>query len=58
LPRCAAKQWSNERRRKLHELYTALVPNVRGAEHAIEARADEFNLVMSASEAMTSRTCA
>jgi len=31
-------------------VYTALVPNVRGAERAIEARANEINLVMSASE--------
>ncbi|PIM53406.1 hydroxymethylglutaryl-CoA lyase [Roseateles chitinivorans] len=31
-------------------VYTVLVPNVRGAERAIEARADELNLVMSASE--------
>lgn len=31
-------------------LYTSLVPNVRGAERAIEAKADELNLVMSASE--------
>jgi len=31
-------------------LYGALVPNVRGAERAIDARADELNLVMSASE--------
>ena len=30
-------------------VYTALVPNLRGAERAIEARADELNLVMSAS---------
>ncbi|AVS91471.1 hydroxymethylglutaryl-CoA lyase [Paracidovorax avenae] len=30
--------------------YAALVPNVRGAERAIEARTDELNLVMSASE--------
>ncbi|MBX3654330.1 MAG: hydroxymethylglutaryl-CoA lyase [Ramlibacter sp.] len=30
--------------------YTVLVPNVRGAERAIEARADELNLVMSVSE--------
>ncbi len=29
--------------------YTALVPNLRGAERAIDGRADEFNLVMSAS---------
>lgn len=41
----------------LHEIerrpgvrYTALVPNVRGAQAAIEACADELNLVMSASE--------
>ncbi|WCM91739.1 hydroxymethylglutaryl-CoA lyase [Acidovorax sp. NCPPB 2350] len=31
-------------------LYTALVPNVRGAERAIESRADGLNLVMSVSE--------
>lgn len=31
-------------------VYTALVPNLRGAERAIEARVDELNLVMSASE--------
>ena len=31
-------------------VYTCLVPNRRGAERAIEARADELNLVMSASE--------
>lgn len=30
--------------------YTVLVPNVRGAERAMESRPDEFNLVMSASE--------
>jgi hydroxymethylglutaryl-CoA lyase len=30
--------------------YTVLVPNLRGAERAIEARADELNLVMSVSE--------
>ena len=29
---------------------TVLVPNVRGAERALESRADEFNLVMSTSE--------
>jgi hydroxymethylglutaryl-CoA lyase len=29
--------------------YTALVPNARGAERAIDGRVDEFNLVMSAS---------
>jgi hydroxymethylglutaryl-CoA lyase len=31
-------------------VYAALVPNLRGAERAIEARADELNLVMSATE--------
>src|SRR5258708_22287917 len=31
-------------------LYTALVPNARGAERAIAAGVDELNLVMSASE--------
>ncbi len=31
-------------------VYSALVPNVRGAERAIESRADELNLVMSASQ--------
>ena len=31
-------------------IYSALVPNVRGAERAIDAHTDEFNLVMSASE--------
>ena len=31
-------------------VYTALVPNVRGAERAIESRTDELNLVMSASQ--------
>jgi hydroxymethylglutaryl-CoA lyase len=30
--------------------YTALVPNVRGAQRAIDAHVDEMNLVMSASE--------
>jgi hydroxymethylglutaryl-CoA lyase len=30
--------------------YTVLVPNVRGAERAIDAHADELNLVMSATE--------
>ncbi len=30
-------------------VYTALVPNVRGAERAIDGHTDEFNLVMSAS---------
>jgi hydroxymethylglutaryl-CoA lyase len=36
--------------RRAGVVYSALVPNVRGAERAIEARADELNLVMSASE--------
>jgi hydroxymethylglutaryl-CoA lyase len=31
-------------------VYTALVPNVRGGERALECRTDEFNIVMSASE--------
>jgi hydroxymethylglutaryl-CoA lyase len=31
-------------------VYSALVPNLRGAERAIESKADELNLVMSASE--------
>ena len=31
-------------------IYSALVPNVRGAERAIDTNTDEFNLVMSASE--------
>ena len=31
--------------------YTVLVPNVRGAERALESHADEWNLVMSTSEA-------
>jgi len=31
-------------------LYAALVPNLRGAERAVDAGADELNLVMSASE--------
>ncbi len=31
-------------------VYTALVPNVRGAERAIDAHVDEMNLVMSASD--------
>ncbi len=36
--------------RKPGVIYSALVPNVRGAERAIESRTDELNLVMSASE--------
>ena len=31
-------------------IYTALIPNARGAERALECRVDEFNLVMSVSE--------
>ena len=44
--------------RKPGVIYSALVPNVRGAERAIDARTDEFNLVMSASETTTWQTCA
>ncbi len=40
----------NEIRRVPGVVYSALVPNVRGAERAIESKADELNLVMSASE--------
>ena len=36
--------------RKPGIVYSALVPNVRGAERAIDAGADELNLVMSATE--------
>ena len=36
-------------RRKPGVVYSALVPNLRGAERAIESGADELNLVMSAS---------
>jgi hydroxymethylglutaryl-CoA lyase len=39
-----------EIRRAPGVVYTCLVPNLRGAERAIEARADELNLVMSCSE--------
>ena len=38
-----------EIRRMPGVVYSALVPNLRGAERAIESRADELNLVMSAS---------
>lgn len=31
-------------------VYTALVPNLRGAERALDSQVDEFNIVMSASE--------
>lgn len=37
-------------RRRAGVEYTVLVPNRRGAERALEARADELNLVMSVSE--------
>jgi hydroxymethylglutaryl-CoA lyase len=37
-------------RREPGVVYTALIPNVRGGERALECRVDEFNLVMSASE--------
>src|SRR5262245_39205501 len=36
--------------RRAGVVYTALVPNARGAERAIDAGVDEMNLVMSASE--------
>jgi hydroxymethylglutaryl-CoA lyase len=36
--------------RNLAIIYTALIPNVRGAERAIECEIDEFNIVMSVSE--------
>ncbi|SHM92529.1 hydroxymethylglutaryl-CoA lyase [Rhizobacter sp. OV335] len=39
-----------EIRRRPGVVYSALVPNVRGAQRAIDARSDELNLVMSASE--------
>eukprot|EP01137_Pigoraptor_chileana_P000321 Opistho-2@36312 len=39
-----------EIRRKPGVVYSALIPNARGAERAIDARVDEMNLVMSASE--------
>ena len=39
-----------EIRRKPGVIYSALVPNVRGVERAIDAQTDELNLVMSASE--------
>lgn len=39
-----------EIRRQPGVVYSALVPNRRGAERAIESNADELNLVMSASE--------
>lgn len=45
-----AEQVLREIRRVPGVVYSALVPNVRGAERAVEARADELNLVMSASQ--------
>ena len=45
-----AEQVLREIRRMPGVVYTALVPNVRGAERAVESKADELNLVMSASE--------
>lgn len=45
-----AEQVLREIRRVPGVVYTALVPNVRGAERAIESQVDELNLVMSASE--------
>jgi hydroxymethylglutaryl-CoA lyase len=45
-----AEQVLREIARAPDVVYSALVPNVRGAERAIDARADELNLVMSASE--------
>ena len=45
-----AEQVLREIRRNPGVAYSALVPNVRGAERAIESRADEMNLVMSATE--------
>ncbi len=45
-----AEQVLREITRQSGVVYSALVPNVRGAERAVESRADELNLVMSASE--------
>jgi hydroxymethylglutaryl-CoA lyase len=45
-----AERVLREIRRRPGVVYTALVPNVRGAERAIDAHTDELNLVMSASE--------
>lgn len=45
-----AEQVLREIRRAPTVVYSALVPNVRGAERAVESLADELNLVMSASE--------
>ena len=45
-----AEQVLREITRQPGVVYSALVPNVRGAERAVESKADELNLVMSASE--------
>ena len=45
-----AEQLLGEIRRKPGVVYSALVPNMRGAERAIDSRVDEMNLVMSATE--------
>ena len=45
-----AEQVLREITRKPGVVYSALVPNVRGAERAVESKAGELNLVMSASE--------
>jgi hydroxymethylglutaryl-CoA lyase len=45
-----AEQVLREIERAPGVVYSALVPNVRGAERAIDAQADELNLVMSAGE--------
>ena len=45
-----AEQVLREIRRKAGVVYSALVPNVRGAARAIEAGVDEMNLVMSTTE--------
>ena len=50
-PRCATPRPSCARSTRSRAWSTrCLVPNVRGAERAIDGEADEFNLVMSASE--------
>ena len=36
--------------RKAGVIYVALIPNLKGAQRAVESRADELNLVMSASQ--------
>jgi hydroxymethylglutaryl-CoA lyase len=47
---CDAEAVLREIERMPGVVYSALVPNPRGAERAIDAQADELNLVMSASE--------